>query len=118
MFYKISRLKPYDNSADQRSTTSLNRIDFRKVNGLSSEAQWEFVAVEELALGRSNGTERVAGEGTQSTVCYFRTTERAMLLSLLSVGGERGGRGFLTGGEICGQLVRRGGWVNVGRMVD
>lgn len=94
----------------QAGAASLDGLNFEFAPGEAAETSREFVAVKELALGGLNRTER----GTSGTPdCPSRrrgpgwAVQRAMLLSLGPVRGERVGE-------------RRGGrgWVHFGGVVD
>lgn len=97
-------------SADQRSTAGLNGIDLRQIDRSPSEAGGQLVAVEVLALGGLNGAQLMAGERTDTAVAAQAASQGAVLLSLLSVGGEAVGRGGL---EVLGDLVGRRGRMRV-----
>jgi hypothetical protein len=103
-------------SANQRSTTSLNSINLAQINRSAAEPSRQLAAVEKLVLARSNGAKGVSRLSTDTTGAAGGSAEGAVLLRVLSVGGE--GRGGGLGGEVGGEFVGWGGWVGVWGVVD
>lgn len=87
----------------------LNRVNLSLRKRCPVEARWQLAAIEKLALGWLDRTERAARVGAdEPAVCRLLLVgERAVLLRLLSVRCEG-----------LGQLVCRGGWVRVGTVID
>lgn len=86
-FYQIRHHTPNLHScpsAHQCRASSLNSINLRQVNRRPPEPHRQLIAIEELSLSRRHGSELLARR------IRLGVPERAVLLGLLSIGGERG----------------------------
>jgi hypothetical protein len=109
------------NSTQESSAAGLDGLDLGQIDRCPVEAGRKLGAIEEDALGGSNGTKLRARSAANARVWREADglLERTVLLGVVAVGAEggvAGGRGGCA--EAFGELARGRGRVRLGRVVD